>query len=184
MVLENKTTGNEIKTKRCPHCGKDKPFSNFCKGETKEGLASWCKVCTLTSVKKWQKAHPDYLRKWRTKNPEKAHASDVRNNARRTPEYNLFNWAKRRAKIESLPFSISLKDIVIPENCPVLGIKLEKGKGECHSASPTLDRLIPKKGYVPGNTSVISLKANNIKSDGTIGELETVLSWMKSRLSL
>ena len=100
-----------------------------------------------------------------------------------TPEYRLLVEAKHRAKKRELPFSISLEDVVIPEVCPVLGIRLEKGKGKCHPGSPTLDRLVPEKGYVPGNISVISLKANNIKSDGTIGDLEKVLTWMKARLT-
>jgi hypothetical protein len=183
MVPENKTTGVEAKRKHCPHCDKDRLFTDFCKGETKEGLASWCKACTLTTVKKWQRAHPNYLREWTAKNPERARLNWRKGYEKRTPEFSLFHWAKHRAKVGGLPFSLSLSDIIIPKVCPVLGIKLERGKGKCHPGSPTLDKLIPERGYVPGNVSVISLKANNIKSDGTIVELEAVLSWLKGRLS-
>lgn len=92
----------------------------------------------------------------------------------------MLQRAKSRAELKGLDFSITEEDIDIPESCPVLGIPLEKGTGVATDASPSLDRLRPSKGYVPGNVAVISYKANRIKSDATLTELRKVLEWFES----
>ena len=43
---------------------------------------------------------------------------------------------------------------------------------------PSLDRIIPTKGYIPGNIAVISQRANCIKSDATSEEIEAVHNWL------
>ena len=88
-----------------------------------------------------------------------------------TPEYWMFHSAKRRAKEQGVPFTITLDDIVIPDECPLLNIPLFVGDKHCCDNSPTLDKLVPSKGYVPGNILVISEKANRIKSNATVGEI-------------
>jgi len=98
--------------------------------------------------------------------------------------------AKQRAADQGVPFTIAHEDIVIPESCPVLGIRLEhataetqsrKGMGGFHDASPTLDKIIPELGYVPGNIAVISWRANRLKGDGTLEEIEAVAAWMRAQ---
>ena len=81
--------------------------------------------------------------------------------------------AKKRAKDKSLPFNLELPDIVVPEKCPFLEIPLvvNKGLGALPN-SPSLDRIIPKLGYVKGNVQVISNKANVMKSSATLEEFE------------
>jgi hypothetical protein len=91
----------------------------------------------------------------------------------------MLMWAKIRAKERNLPFSITVEDIMIPEFCPVLGIRLEPGTRQKHDASPTLDRIIPDLGYVPSNVRVISMRANRIKADATLEELERVVRYVK-----
>ncbi len=86
----------------------------------------------------------------------------------RPRSYLLFN-ARVRAKRRGLPFSIVKEDIVIPEFCPVLGIGIVPAFGKIRRAnkdhSPSLDRIIPELGYVPGNVMVISNRANSLKRD-------------------
>jgi hypothetical protein len=74
-------------------------------------------------------------------------------------------------------------DILIPSKCPVLGIPLMPniGGGRQDDHSPTLDRIIPGKGYVPGNVVVVSWRANRIKSDATIEELKKVARFYSKR---
>jgi hypothetical protein len=80
--------------------------------------------------------------------------------------------AKRRAKKAGLPFDIQFDDIVIPDVCPLLGIKIERGAvGQPVNGSPSLDRIECSKGYVAGNVWVISHRANTLKSNATIEEL-------------
>jgi hypothetical protein len=83
------------------------------------------------------------------------------------PQQLLLRNAKARAKKFNLPFNLTINDIVIPKECPILGITLVPGKGKPLPSSPSLDRIIPALGYVPGNVCVISYKANSIKSNLT-----------------
>lgn len=73
--------------------------------------------------------------------------------------------ARNRATREGVPFAITVDDIVIPERCPILDLRLAvspgRGGADC---SPSLDRLNPIAGYVPGNITVVSNKANRLKS--------------------
>jgi len=90
--------------------------------------------------------------------------------------------ARERAKSKGRPFNIVVGDIVMPEFCPVLGIKLERNKKQHGVNSPTLDCLIPEKGYVKGNVAVISFRANSLKSDATLDELQKLTRWVKKAL--
>jgi hypothetical protein len=101
-------------------------------------------------------------RKWRANNPEKQ----------------LVLSAKHRAKKFKVPFTITWRDITIPKRCPVLGVLLKRGPGKLCDASPSLDRIIPRLGYIPSNIAVISNKANSIKRNGTSTEIRKVADWV------
>jgi hypothetical protein len=47
-------------------------------------------------------------------------------------------------------------------------------------SSPSLDRLVPALGYVIGNIHVISNRANTLKNNASIKELECVIEYMKN----
>lgn len=83
----------------------------------------------------------------------------------------LIERARRRARQGRLPFSIDRDSIVVPTICPALGISIEIGGSRC-AGSPSLDRIVPHLGYVPGNVRVISDKANRLKSGRTLAELQ------------
>lgn len=98
-----------------------------------------------------------------------------------------FRQRRNQAIKKGIPFTIELSDIEQPEFCPVLGIKLNYSWGGLsgHLKDPskaTLDKLIPELGYVPGNVFVISWRANKLKSDMTVMELEKILKYMKERI--
>lgn len=93
----------------------------------------------------------------------------------KTPQYMMFYDARKRAVALGLPFDITPDDIVIPDVCPVLGLTLGSGGRE---TSASLDRVIPSKGYVKGNITVISFRANRVKSDATEQELVAVLAYV------
>jgi hypothetical protein len=64
----------------------------------------------------------------------------------------------------------------------VLGVEFsvsKNGKGP-GDTSPSLDRIDSNLGYIKGNIKVISFKANRIKSDAVITDVEKVLEYMKS----
>lgn len=101
----------------------------------------------------------------------------------RNPKQFMVQCAKVRAKKSGVPFSITQEDFQIPTHCPVLGVKLESGTKTYHDTSPSLDRIIPEIGYVPGNVVVMSFRANRIKGDASVQEMETVLNWLKLQLT-
>ena len=92
------------------------------------------------------------------------------------PELLLIRSAKSRAKAKGIPCSITKEHIVIPEVCPVLGILLIRAEGKASDQSPTIDQIVPGAGYVPGNVRVISYRANRLKCDATLEEMELILA--------
>lgn len=100
------------------------------------------------------------------------------------PERYLLTCAKIRARKENREFNIGIEDIIIPEYCPVLGIILEPCKGVRGPSSPSLDRIDNTKGYIKGNIRVISWRANRLKSDATVEELNRVIKYMEMEKEL
>ena len=88
--------------------------------------------------------------------------------------------AKSRSKIKNIEFNIEFNDIIVPEYCPILNIKLEYNSGRSggEKNSPSLDRKDNTKGYVKGNVIVISQLANCMKNSASVGELKTFANWI------
>lgn len=121
----------------------------------------------------------------RENNPESYKASQIKNYVKnrqnwktKNTEQSMFASAKRRARVLSREFTITLDDIVIPEFCPIFTqLKLEKSSKRVSSNSPSLDRKNPSEGYTPNNIWVISHKANTMKSNATLDELKEFGQW-------
>jgi hypothetical protein len=84
------------------------------------------------------------------------------------------NWLRRAlshigasSRAEGITFNLTIDDLSMPDSCPVLGIPLELSEWGRSDNSPSLDRLVPSRGYVPGNVKVISFLANRLKSNCT-----------------
>ena len=71
---------------------------------------------------------------------------------------------------------------MIPEYCPVFGFKIEIGHSKTYPNTPSLDRIIPDLGYVKSNIWVISHRANKIKNDASIKDLEKLLCALRIKL--
>lgn len=97
-----------------------------------------------------------------------------------TPEWKMFQRAKRRALKKGLEFNIELSDIVIPDRCPILGITLNmnSGRSGAYKNSPSLDRIDNTKGYVKGNIQVLSQEANAMKHSASSEELILFAKWI------
>ena len=96
----------------------------------------------------------------------------------------MYNSARQRAKRDGVPCTITAKDIVIPKVCPVFGIELKAGDRHSHENSPSLDRIIPALGYVPGNVRVISHLANMLKSKATLEQLRALIRYLEMPLDI
>jgi len=93
-------------------------------------------------------------------------------------EEKLIRSTKNTARVKNLDHTITPEDIPIPANCPVLGITLTNiGKAD---TCPSVDRINSKGGYTPDNVRVISMRANRIKSDASLQELEAIVNYIKS----
>lgn len=118
------------------------------------------------------KADPERLKKSREYARE--HMARMR---QEKPKQQMLIRARSRAKQKCLPIDITEEDFEIPEQCPVLGIPLRIAKGWANDGSPELDRIVPSKGYVKGNVIVVSRRANRIKADATVEEIQQVASF-------
>lgn len=101
-------------------------------------------------------------------------------------EKKMLNRAKERAKKLKIPFSITEEDIIIPEFCPIMGIRLQhhRGKSGAYKNSPSLDRIVPEKGYIKENVRVISQLANQCKGNATIDELIQFSKWINANFNV
>jgi len=104
--------------------------------------------------------------------------------AERKPEVRALHGARARARDKNIPIDIDIKYLrdIWPKNnkCPALNIELKQGnKGISHDASPSLDRILPNKGYVKGNVQWISKLANQIKSSATPDQVIQVGLYLK-----
>lgn len=138
----------------------------------------------ITASQRYYAAHKEICNKRSRENYRKSRERTLSRQRKRREEkpwVNMLASAKVRAKKLRLPFDIEAADIEIPEFCPVLGMPLAMGTGQGPvDASPSLDRIIPERGYVRGNVRVISFRANALKRDGTPEELLRVAEYAAS----
>lgn len=135
----------------------------------------------------------EYLKKYRMQNKQKRlaynkayyaqnreeHLSQTRAwyqaNKQATWVSRAFKVAEKRAVERELPFE--LHEVSLPVACPCCDVVLEIGGGR---NSPSLDRIQPLLGYVPGNVWVICLRCNAIKNDATPDELRRIADRIES----
>lgn len=98
------------------------------------------------------------------------------------PERRLLNRARERARKYNWPFDLKLTDISVPDKCPVLGTPIVRGIGRPGDGSPTIDRLDSDKGYTKNNCTIMSHRANRLKSNGTAEEHEKIAAFMRKSL--
>jgi len=119
------------------------------------------------------------------KDPEAAYAR-MRDWVSRNPAIYLFYNARQRAKKYGIPFDLEKSDIVIPEFCPVLGLRIDPagtGRRGMHPNSPSVDRVVPELGYVKSNIEVICMRANLIKRDATAEELRKLADYIDRKVA-
>jgi hypothetical protein len=145
-------------TKVCTQCKKSKLLTEFYKDNrsAKQGnrlFRNQCKTC-------YKKRDLNY----RERKPFNQRCVDI----------------KRHAIKKKLPFNLTVEylESVWTEKCPVLGIELDIFNGKTGDNSAQMDRLVPDKGYVKGNVSWLSFRANRLKSNATALEHIKIGLWM------
>ena len=155
------------KGKVCNTCKEHLPLSEFCKHKRiKDGLNTICKSC--------KKEYDAKQCRFKTR----------------------FLGKKRNAEMKGIEFTIEPTDIPgvkikekitidsvgrkhtsweateYPKVCPVLEMKLDWSMNGLQYNSPSLDRIDPTKGYIPGNVMMMSDIANRMKSNATPEQLK------------
>ena len=96
------------------------------------------------------------------------------------PVKHLLIAIKSRSRVAGVPFEIDESHLPLPTHCPILGIPLVVG-GKLRDDSPSVDKIIPSLGYVPGNVAIISMKANRMKSDSSVEDLRKIINYIEDR---
>ena len=154
--------------KKCNNCNSVKHYSMFRKKNNTSGWRdvngglrySYCKSCEANRMKE------RYM-----KNP--------------IPQ--MLSNSKIRARKKEIPHTINTEDIkkIWPKDnkCPILKKEFVMGYKKDKSYAPSLDRVVPKLGYVKGNIMIISDIANRMKQDTSPANLEKfALYYSKNKL--
>lgn len=104
--------------------------------------------------------HREYRDKWKKENPLRILLFSIRS----------------RCKQRNIYFNLEFEDLKEPSTCPVLGIPLDRRDND---HAPSVDRFDNNKGYTKDNINIISQRANRIKSDSNLEEIEKIYKWMK-----
>lgn len=162
----------------CTQCGKKRADAERIPGRF------LCKPCKYAYVRRYRWANRTKVRAVEAAYRQ-AHRDQISQYRRVYKDENvahhLVKYAQHRAREKGVPFALTKEDILpLPTHCPVLGIELRVGIGCPRPHSFSLDRLVAERGYVPGNVRVISNRANTIKNNATVEELERVLAYVRS----
>ena len=103
-------------------------------------------------------------------------------------EYKDKNWPtpqiatlKCKAIKGGYPFDIVTEDVLelLTDSCPICK-EVYVEIGERRRYRPSIDRIIPKNGYVKGNIIVVCCRCNRIKNDATPDELIMIGTFYKN----
>ena len=152
---------NPNRYKVCKECNQSLNLNKFSlieKWNVNSGTKDICKKCS-TKIRQSEKLNRDW----------KVDTAKL-----------LYKNIKSRCKRTGREFSIELEDIVIPEKCPVFGFELKREDKQTWMFAPSVDRIDSSKGYIKGNVTVVSRRANILKRDATVEELELLLNYYKT----
>jgi hypothetical protein len=126
-------------------------FSYKIKNDPSQGIRDRCKSCSSIRAEKEREKRKE---NWKYK-----------------PALHMLNNSKQRAKSLGREHTLTIDDIMIPDYCPILNIKLEVGDRKNHDNAPSIDRINNDGGYTKDNIMIMSTRANLLKKNATIDEL-------------
>lgn len=150
----------------CKEFKSEKDFENR-GGKERNRLRSECKQCR-------NKESAYYHRTARLRmSPKEALLDIERTNKWRsdpliTLKRYLLRICKSNSKAKGKEFNLTLDDIVVPEICPILGVKFNPNSTWY---TYSIDRVDNTKGYIKGNIQIITRLANVMKNVASNEEL-------------
>lgn len=145
-------------TKVCQGCGESRNESDFPVRNDRSGrLRPYCKDCRNDVQRARYKHH-------RTTKPF----------------LHRCTRAKSRAKSLSVAFDLTPEylESIWTGYCPIRGVELKLDTNRKDEDAAELDRFDPDLEYVQGNVHWMSRKANRLKNNTSIEDLESLLNWM------
>lgn len=148
-----------------------------------------CQPCKQVQQKEWYQKNKseraEAMKKWRVKN--KKEISDRHQEYRATPEGRaacLVTSAKSRSLKKGLPFDLDVQWIaekIKNGKCEVTGLDftLDKSKG---AFAPSLDQIIPGKGYTKDNVQVVVFIYNTCKGGFDAKDIDLFVRTFADRL--
>lgn len=147
------------------------------KGKTQAEIARLLGV-SRQRVNQLLKLHlPEYRKKYFKHHVER----QKRQRKTLSPQEKYFRDLKHNVKQRGKEFNLSFEDLEYPDVCPVLGIPIDWTRPKRGDNSPSADRLYPERGYVKGNVTIMSFKANRMKNNGSLEEHELLVKWLRSK---
>ena len=150
------------------------------------------KNAVIDASKSWALLHPDRVcesrkRHWKKHSARVLQERKLRRdeaylrNPKETWLLEIFRAARVRAKKAGFPFDNQVPKLALPDVCPVLGIPIiyHAQSGKHSPNSPSLDRVVPARGYTSSNVRVISNRANTLKNNASLNEMRLVLADME-----
>ena len=128
-----------------------------------------------------------YSNRYRIDNPDKIKAYDMKKKTIDPKGYRALKVTmgiKHRSKKKGIPFDMTKQNLIDMQNesdtCPCCYEPFDfnfTGPHDPHS--PSVDRLIPELGYVPGNIKMICYACNRRKNTSSIKQLEQIIRYMR-----
>lgn len=172
MGLNNRQLAEQLSLasqgqKKCSKCGDIKTINDFFKRKSnRDGLEGICKKCQEKQNTKWEQQNPIKMQ-----------------------TMYMTCAARNRAKNKGLEFNININYVrsLVVSRCPVFDVPLEwsccRGrKSEPLPNSPSLDRIDNSKGYIEGNVWIISHRANCVKNNASLEEIQMMANALKNKL--
>lgn len=166
----------------CKGCKQDLPENAFAKDKYRStGRRYKCRACSSAEFARWKQTE-GYTTRLEKERSNRAQLKRL--DPKRRWAHMALHAAKARAKAKGLAFELSKSWLLeqLPDTCPLLGTSLNYANTMPAADSPAIDRVNSAGGYTPDNCWVISMKANRIKSDATLAEIEAVAHALRTHL--
>lgn len=186
------STSIPSQNKTCRVCKSSKFFDEFRRSPSfKLGIKNICKICENE-----QKSASHKKRKSLLGQPYIDAINDRLNRARRKrrSEDPVGQWcvvalhgSRDRARKEGCANTLTRSYIasIAKPNCAIFNVPLNYNAqtgGGPDDMSPTVDRIDPALGYVPGNVQVVCFKANRAKNNCNLEEQCKIYIWWEAAL--
>ena len=163
--------------KRCKHCQDLVPLTLYAR-HTGEKLRAVCNPCRAKAAAEAYRSSDKTLISAKNKSYQ-----EVRRITQRASY--LVTAAKQRAKAKGLPFNLDahrakLQSVMDQGVCQMTGIPFDM-LGKQTWNSPSLDRIVPSKGYTISNVRVVLFSLNVMMHDWGVETVKTVVNALNNK---